>query len=140
MLQFKEKSSIESQMEKWLKSVQDEYSKNKTVRKYDRCEMSADGITLLMRCQTNDVEGLCLVIGTVRLEKSLQSQGWFKSFLKYCVAINPWGKVAIEDVENLRLREYCTSMGFKPISNFFATSFIIDNDAVNSIEVKPFNS
>jgi hypothetical protein len=140
MFQFKENASIESQMEKWLQLVQNEYNKNHTVRNYDRCEMRADGITLLMRCQTNDIEGLCLVIATVCLEERLQSQGWFKSFLKYCIAINPWESVAIEDVNNLRLREYCIGMGFKSISDFFPTSYILHLDAVNRIEAKTFSS
>lgn len=140
MFQLNDKSSIQSQMTKWLKLVQAEYSENNTVRNNDRCEMRADGITLLMRCQTNDVEGLCLVIATVYLDERLQSQGWFKSFLKYCVAINPWEKFAIEDVDNLRLRKYCIDIGFKPVSNFFATSFIIDQDIVSKIEANPFSS
>jgi len=140
MFQFKEKSSIESQMKQWLIATQDEYNKNRYVRIYDRCEMKSEGLSLLMRCQTNDVDGLCLVIATVRLNEMLQSKGWFKSFLKFCVAINPWEKIAIEDVDNLRLREYCIRMGFEPVSEFFANSYIIDIDAVNRLEAKVFSS
>ena len=88
MFQLNEKSSIQSQMTKWLELAQAEYSKNNKVRNNDRCEMRADGITLLMRCQTNDVEGLCLVIATIYLDERLQSKGWFKSFLKYLSLIH----------------------------------------------------
>ncbi|GAB0109006.1 hypothetical protein [Pseudoalteromonas distincta] len=140
MKRFGDNSSIKEQMERWLSSVLDEYKLNQEVRNNDRCEMSAKGISLLMRCQTNDIDELCLVIATVRLDSSLQSQGWFKSFLNYCVDINPWEKLAIEDVDNLRLRDFCKNSGFEPVSNFFATSFIVNQYFIKSLNVKVFDS
>ena len=85
MKRFRNALSIKEQMEKWLSSVLDEYKSNEEVRKNNKCEMRAEGISLLMRCQTNDIHELCLVIATVRLDASLQSKGWFKSFLNYCI-------------------------------------------------------
>ncbi|WP_036798235.1 hypothetical protein [Photobacterium marinum] len=132
--------SIKEQMENWITAVIKEYELNGEVRKHDRCNMISNGISLLMRCQTNDIDELCLVIATVRLDKSLQSQGWFKSFLSYCIDINPWDIVAIEDVDNPRLREFCKKNGFAPISKFFATSFIVNQQFMKTLAVKEFNS
>lgn len=132
--------SIKAQMEKWIAAVIEEHDLYGEVRKNDRCNMSSNGISLLMRCQTNHIDDLCLVIATVRLDESLQSQGWFKSFLNYCIDINPWQIVAIEDVDNLRLREFCKNSGFTPISNFFSTSFIVNQQFVKSLTLKEFDS
>jgi len=137
---FGNDSSIKEQMEKWFSAVHDEYKLNQVVRKNDKREMRAKGISLLMRCQTNDIDELCLVIATVRLDSSLQSKGWFKSFLNYCIDVNPWKKLAIEDVDNLRLREFCKNSGFNPVSNFFPTSFIVNQNFIKSISVKEFDS
>ncbi|OED71332.1 hypothetical protein A143_17155 [Vibrio splendidus ZS-139] len=127
-------------MDNWISAVIEENDLYGEVRKNDRCNMSISGISLLMRCQTNDIDELCLVIATVRLDKSLQSQGWFKSFLNYCIDINPWEIVAIEDVDNLRLREFCKDSGFAPISKFFSTSFIVNQQSMKSLTVKEFDS
>jgi hypothetical protein len=132
--------SIKQQMETWIGLVLEEYKLNQYVTKYDRCNIRSKGISLLMRCQTNDIDELCLVVGTIRLHESLQSQGFFKSFLNYCIDINPWEILAIEDVNNLRLRDFCRKSGFKPVSNFFPTSFIIDTNFIKSLCVKEFNS
>lgn len=133
-------STIKEQMERWISSVLEEYKLNQDVRNNDRCEMNAKGISLLMRCQTNHIDELCLVIATVRLDPSLQSQGWFKSFLSYCIDVNPWEKLVIEDVDNLRLREFCKNSGFKPVSHFFHTSFIVNHNIIKKINVKVFDS
>jgi hypothetical protein len=132
--------TIQQQMENWLISAIKEFKLNNNVKTHDRCEMRSEGITLLMRCQTNHIDELCLVIAAVRLEKSLQSQGWLKSFLSYCIEINPWKLLVIEDVDNLRLREFCKKSGFKPVSDFFSTSFIIDPDFIKSLQVHEFCS
>jgi len=132
--------SIKEQMEKFLIAAQDEYKSNHVVRKNNRCNMNVKGISLLIRCQTEGVEEQCLVIGSVSLSDSMQSQGWFKSFLNYCIDINPWEKLVIEDVNNLRLREFCRNSGFKPVSNFFSTSFIVDQNFIKNLNVKEFNS
>ncbi|ENB4343301.1 hypothetical protein ABHP84_003951 [Vibrio parahaemolyticus] len=127
-------------MENWIAAVIEEYELHGEVRKNDRCNIGSSGISLLMRCQTNDIDELCLVIATVRLDEPLQGKGWFKSFLKYCIDINPWKIVAIEDVDNLRLRTFCKNSGFTPISKFFSTSFIVNQPFMKNLTVKEFDS
>lgn len=131
--------SIEKQIEHWLKLVAEESKKNGRVRENDHCQMEKNGAIILMRCYTNDVPGLCLVIGTVNLEASLQNQGWFKAFLKYCCQINPWNDVAIEDVKNEHLLDFCKKHQFISVSERYKDSFIVNKQAILAMETKPFN-
>lgn len=135
-----EKPSIKKQIKRWLKSVKKEYGEASVVRCNDRCQMEVDGIKLLMRCYTNDVDGLCLVIASVYLDRSLQNQGWFKSFLQHCIHINPWDKLVIEDVENSHLLAFCIESGFYRVSERYSTSFVVAADMVGEFEVGAFNS
>ena len=127
-------------MDKWIRAVLDEYKSTQMVRKHNRCNMSSNGISLLMRCQTEGVDELCLVIATIRLDNSLQSKGWSKSFLNYCININPWDKLVIEDVDNLRFRDFCKNSSFTPVSNFFSTSFIVNQAFIKNLKVETFDS
>ena len=125
-------------MKCWFKLLDEELKKTGRANQFDRCQMEIPSVTLLMRCRTNGISGLCLVIGTIRLDESMQNQGWFKSFIKYCCEINPWDKVVIEDVENKYLLIFCQKHKFDEVSKRYQTSFIVNQKAIEAIDANEF--
>ncbi|MBL5864211.1 hypothetical protein JBO49_26770 [Serratia fonticola] len=116
--------SILEQLRHWLSLTKaDPDNKDCNLECYQLEELE---IRVLVRRRTQGFPGNCLVIATVDLPSQLQSQGWFKSFLRDCSIVNPWKTLIIEDVNNKRLETYCKKSEFMPLSLHYSNTFIVD--------------
>jgi len=115
--------SILEQLKHWLSLAKADPDNND--RSLDCCQLQDVEIRVLVRRRTQDFKGNCLVIATVDLPPQLQSQGWFKAFLKDCCIVNPWGTLILEDVNNKRLELYCIHSGFTQLSLRYNNTFIV---------------
>ncbi|HDM8156697.1 TPA: N-acetyltransferase [Vibrio harveyi] len=119
------------QIRRWLELLQEEGED-----KWASCNMTADGWELLLRCQTNDVPGRCMVIGTVRLKEEFQGRGYFKSLLNYLSEISPWSTIVIEQIENEQLTTFCQKYHFQPVSHRYTDSFWINKETLPKFDVQ----
>ncbi|OEE65877.1 hypothetical protein A1OO_08695 [Enterovibrio norvegicus FF-33] len=131
--QLADQPSLRHQFEKWLELQSDE------PEVWNSCTLQATGIELLLRNQTNDIRQSCLTIATVRLNEELQNKGIFKSLLNYLVQNSPWETIAIEDINNPILLNFCKKHGFEKISSMYPTSLRISKSNLKSFPVAEFS-
>ncbi|EGQ9730976.1 hypothetical protein VCSRO184_3632 [Vibrio cholerae] len=133
MWQLLEKPTIKEQFKRWLKLQEQEPFIWKD------CDFESKGIQLLFRNYTNDIAELCMTIASIYLSEDLQNQGVFKSLLNYLSKKSPWDIIALEDVGNSDLRDFCIKYGFKPISARYPTSFFIEKTQLCNFQVDKFS-
>ncbi|EID4391986.1 N-acetyltransferase [Vibrio parahaemolyticus] len=133
MWQLLEKPSIKKQFKRWLKLQEEDPFIWKD------CDFESNGIQLLFRNYTNDINEPCMTIASVYLSKDLQNKGVLKSLLNYVSKKSPWDIIAFEDVDNPILRDFCFKYGFKPISARYSTSFFIEKSQLINFHVDKFN-
>ncbi|WP_163392675.1 N-acetyltransferase [Enterovibrio norvegicus] len=131
--QLVDQPSLRHQFEKWLELQNDEPEVWKS------CDIQAAGIELLLRNHSNDIHQSCLTIATVRFNEELQNKGIFKSLLNYLVQNSPWEIIAIEDVNNPILLNFCKKNGFKKISPMYSTSLCINKRNLKRFPVAEFS-
>lgn len=131
-----ESPSIERQIRRWLDEI---VINGEVSAEFTRGVELVDQERLaFLKPYTNMYDkGLCLTICTVRLPPEIQHKGWFKSFLKLCCELNPWEDVIIEDVENPHLLAFCRRNGFNVIDPSYKTTYIVNKQAVMSLETRP---
>lgn len=126
--------SVRTQLLLWLTLAQSADTSQTTWRD---CEMREKGIAVLVRDRTNDYSEQCLTIATVQLPENIQRKGWFKSFLTECCKANPWPLLVIEDVKNPHLRSFLEKMNCKALSDFYRTTYVVDQRAVLTLDAGP---
>ncbi|EKN4034342.1 hypothetical protein [Yersinia enterocolitica] len=133
--QMRERPSIAEQLNLWLRFAQDK----KTYPNDEMCpwQLSENGIEVLVRYRTNGMDEPCLVLSTIRLPKEIQRKGWLKSFLTYCINVNPWEEIIIEDVENKDLFNFFKKLDFTIFDDFHSTTFMVNKQAVIDLVTPP---
>lgn len=127
-----EKPTIRTQFKQWLKLQDSE------PEAWSSCDFETQGVKLLFRNNTNGINSNCMTIATVRFSTDIQNKGVFKSLLNYVVRHSPWDVIAIEDVDNPILRDFCLKYGFQPINLNYSSSFYIKKSQLPKFEVKKF--
>ncbi len=132
MWKLDENPSIQLQFQHWLRLQE------RQLEDWRSCDCSAQGIELLVRNYTNGITSSCMTIATVRLPNEIQNKGVFKSILNYLAENSPWDVVAIEDVSNPNLRNFCVKYGFQPVSPVYSNSFYINKNQLPKFQVEKF--
>ena len=131
-MEITRKPTITKQFKRWLELQQ------KEPRLWGSCDFEVQDIRLLFRNYTNDIGEYCLTIASVYIAEEIQNQGVFKSLLKYVVKKSPRQVIAIEDINNPILQNFCIKYDFKPISSRYSNSFHINKDELCQFQVDKF--
>lgn len=129
-----DKPSLTRQLAVWLYHAQ---SLQGLPSEWDRCELRAEGVAILLRNSTNDVLERCFVIATVQIELEAQRKGLFKAFLKECWRVNPWHRLVIEDVSNPHLTGFLQKINASKLSDFYPTTFEVHRTLLSRFSCEP---
>lgn len=136
-LQMQHKNiAIADQLKCWFSLISTETLDNTS--EWRNWQLEKDGIRVLVRKKQEFIDGTCkecLVIAAVKIPAALQNKGWFKSFLSLCCAINPWGAIVIEDVENEHLRRFCVRLDFRVFDPFFKTTYLVNEARFQELSI-----
>jgi len=132
MWQLTNTPSLIEQISRWLEL------QNGDPKTWSCCDFEVQGINLLLRNCTNDIPNGCLVIASVYLSEEIQRNGVFKSLLNYLVRVSPWDIIAIEDIGNSNLINFCEKYGFKIVSTRHKTSYYIQKHQLPRFNVSKF--
>jgi hypothetical protein len=133
--QVRKRPSIAEQLNLWLKLAQDK----KTYPNDEMCSwtLSENGIEVLVRYRTNGMSEPCLVLSNIRLPTEIQRKGWLKSFLTYCINVNPWEEIIIEDVHNKDLFNFFEKLDFTIFNDRHTNTFMVNKKAVIDLVAPP---
>ena len=133
MWQLQAHPSLIEQISFWLKLQENDPNT------WSSCDFEASGIKLLLRNGTNDIHENCLVIASIYLSEEFQNKGILKSLINHLVIFNPWNILAIEDISNEVLINFCEKYGFKVVSNMYKSSYFIRKAEQPKFNVPIFN-